>query len=102
MAPERRPGEWNGLENMEMSQRIRMYTSTWCGDCRRAKRFLDSWRVPYEEINIEETPGAADFVVEANQGRRSLPTFEVGTRVFSCSPFDAEILARELNLSDAY
>ena len=87
---------------MEFSQRIRMYTTTSCGDCRRAKRFLDSWHVPYEEINIEETPGAAEFVVQANQGRRSLPTFDVTGRVFSCSPFDPETLARELNISDAY
>ena len=87
---------------MNISQRIRVYTTTLCGDCRRAKRFLDSRHVPYEEINIEETPGAAEFVIEANQGRRAVPTFEVGTRVFPCTPFDPEVLARELNLSDAY
>jgi glutaredoxin len=58
--------------------------------------------VPYEEINIEDTPGAAEFVVGANQGRRSVPTFEVSGRVVSCSPFDPETLARELNIPDAY
>lgn len=79
-----------------------MYTTTFCGDCRRAKRLLDSWRVPYEEINIEETPGAADFVVRANQGLRSVPTFELAGRVFSCSPFDPEQLACELKIPDAY
>ena len=89
-------------ENMEISQRIRMYTSTSCSDCRRAKRFLDTWRVPYDEINIEDTPGAAEAVVKANQGRRSVPTFEVAGRVFACSPFDPETLARELNIPAAY
>ncbi len=79
-----------------------MYTSTWCGDCRRAKRFLELWRVPYEEINIEETPGAAEFVVEANRGRRSVPTFDVGGKVFSCSPFNPEALARALGISQVY
>lgn len=79
-----------------------MYTTTWCDDCRRAKRFLDSWRVPHEEINIEETPGAAEFVVEAYRGRRSVPTFDVSVRVFSCSPFDPERLAHELTMPDAY
>ena len=85
-----------------MSQRVRMYTSTTCSDCRRAKRFLESWRVPYEEINIEETPGAAEFVVQANQGRRSVPTFQVADRVFACSPFDPETLARELTIPEGY
>ena len=87
---------------MNISQRVRMYTTSSCGDCRRAKRLLDSWHVPYEEINIEETPGAAEFVVQANQGRRSVPTFHVADRVFSCSPFDPETLARELNILEAY
>jgi len=95
---------WSGdnLEDMEISQRIRKYTTTRCGDCRRAKRFLDTWRVPYEEINIEDTPGAAEFVVKTDQGRRSVPTFDVSGRVVSCSPFDPETLARELNIPDAY
>jgi glutaredoxin len=78
-----------------------MYTSAWYGDCRRAKRFLDTWRVPYEEVNIDDTPGAADFVVKANQGHRSVPTFDVAGRAFSCSPFDPETLARELNIPHA-
>jgi glutaredoxin len=92
----------DNLEDMEISQRIRLYTTTSCSDCRRAKRFLDAWRVPYDEINIEDTPGAAEFVVKANQGRRSVPTFEVAGRVFYCSPFDPETLARELNIPAAY
>lgn len=86
---------------MEISKRVRMYTTTHCGDCRRAKRLLDAWRVPYEEINIEEAPGAAEFVIQANHGRRSVPTFQVGGRVFTCSPFDPESLARELNIQGA-
>lgn len=87
---------------MDRTQRVRMYTTTSCSDCRRAKRFLDLWKVPHEEINIEETPGAAEFVVEANHGRRSVPTFEVGGRVFACSPFHPETLARELSIPEAY
>ncbi len=79
-----------------------MYTTSSCGDCRRAKRFLESRHVPYEEINIEENPAAAEFVVQANKGQRSVPTFEVGGRFFSCSPFDPETLARELNIPEGY
>lgn len=87
---------------MNISQPVRMYTTTSCSDCRRAKRFLESRHVPFEEINIEENQGAADFVVQANQGRRSVPTFEIGGRFFSCSPFDPETLAHELNIPDAF
>lgn len=81
-----------------MSSRIRMYTTGWCGDCHRAKWFLKERRVYFEEINIEETPGAADFVIFANQGKRRVPTFEVDGRTFHCSPFDPQKLTRELGL----
>lgn len=77
---------------------IRMYTTTWCGDCRRAKSFLRERGVTFEEINIETTPGAAELVMEKNQGRRKVPTFEVNGRYFDCSPFDPNRLRRELNL----
>ncbi|MGB7622325.1 MAG: glutaredoxin family protein [Terriglobia bacterium] len=43
-----------------MVQRIRIYTTKWCGDCHRAKAFLKNRDISYEEINIDETPGAAE------------------------------------------
>jgi mycoredoxin len=60
---------------------ITVYSTTWCGDCRRTKHFLDRWGVPYKEIDIEVTPGAADKVVTWSGGRRVVPTIVVGDRV---------------------
>jgi glutaredoxin 3 len=37
-------------------QPIRMYTTRWCGYCVRAKMLLDSRRIPYEEINLDDEP----------------------------------------------
>jgi mycoredoxin len=79
-------------------QKVRMYTTTYCGDCVRAKYFLTQRQISIEEINIEKTPGAADFVIRANEGKRRVPTFEVDGRTFHCSPYDPEKLARELGL----
>ena len=81
-----------------MNPKIRVYTTRWCPDCHRAKRFLSERGVPFEEINIEETEGAAEFVVKANQGKRRVPTFEVDGRVFHCSPYNPDTLTRELGL----
>ncbi len=78
---------------------IKMYTTTWCGDCRNAKRFLKEQGVAYEEINIEEEEGAADYVMKVNNGKRKVPTFEVGGRTFNLSPYDERKLRRELGLS---
>lgn len=78
---------------------LKMFTTTWCPDCRRAKRFLDEHGVAFEEINIEHVPGAAELVVANNHGKRKVPTFEHDGRYFHCSPFDAAILRDELGLA---
>ncbi|MGO9270893.1 MAG: glutaredoxin family protein [Terriglobia bacterium] len=77
---------------------IRIYSTRWCPDCRRAKYFLSLRHVQFEEINIEEVPEAEAFVRRANHGRAKVPTFEIDGRTFHCSPYDPDKLARELNL----
>jgi len=36
--------------------RIQMYTTRWCGYCVRAKALLDSRRLAYEEIHLDDDP----------------------------------------------
>ena len=81
-----------------MTSSIRMYSTSWCPDCRRARKFLQERKLTFEEIDIEEHPEAAGFVQQANGGKRKVPTFDVGGRVFHCSPFDAKKLTRELGI----
>jgi glutaredoxin 3 len=33
---------------------IQLYTTRWCGYCVRAKALLDSKRLPYEEIHLDD------------------------------------------------
>ena len=75
-----------------------MYGTTWCPDCRRAKTFLKERGVDFREVNIEEDPAGEEIVIRASDGKRKVPTLEVGGRYFACSPFDAEQLAEELNI----
>jgi mycoredoxin len=75
-----------------------MYSTTWCPDCRRAKDFLKRRGVEFSEVNIEEDPDAEDIVIEANHGKRKVPTIRVGDRFFACSPFNPNLLASELNI----
>lgn len=51
---------------------IILYSAAWCGNCRQAKHFLQEHKVPYTEIDIETTPGAADEVVRRT-GKRAIP-----------------------------
>ncbi len=73
------------------STKIKMYATTWCGDCRMAKRWFDSHNVPYEYINIEDDENAAAFVVKVNGGARSVPTI-----IFPDGSVLVEPSAREL------
>jgi glutaredoxin len=53
-----------------------VYTSTWCGDCRVAKKWLNENKIAFQEINIEETPGAAEEVMRQT-GKRAIPQFVI-------------------------
>jgi glutaredoxin len=54
--------------------------------------------VEFREVNIEQDPSAEEIVRKANDGKRKVPTLEIGGRYFACSPFDAEQLAEDLNI----
>jgi mycoredoxin len=77
---------------------VTIYTTAWCPDCHRAKSFLKERGVDYREVNIEEDPSGEDIVIKANDGKRKVPTLEVGGRYFACSPFNPVQLASELNI----
>jgi glutaredoxin len=55
---------------------IVVYTAFWCPDCREAKRFLQQHNLPFKEIDIEQTPGAAEEVVKRT-GKRAIPQFVI-------------------------
>jgi len=77
---------------------ITMYCTSWCVDCRRARKFLKDRGVSFVEVNIDEEPDAEDLIMQVNHGRRKVPTIKIGERFFACSPFDPHILSSELNI----
>ena len=58
-----------------------MYSTEWCGYCKRLKSQLNEIGITFEEINIEEVPGTAEIVEKVNGGNRTVPTlvFSDGT-----------------------
>lgn len=60
---------------------VTMYSTTWCGYCQRLKRGLQSEGIEFAEVNIELDPDAAELVMRANGGNRTVPTlvFDDGT-----------------------
>ncbi len=70
-----------------MDGKLKVYTTTWCGDCKVTKRMLEQLEVTFEEINIEDDAEAADYVVRLNGGRRSVPTLVYDGQAASLSGF---------------
>lgn len=58
-----------------------MYTTEWCGYCKRLKSQLNSIGIHFDEVNIEAVPGTAEIVEKVNGGNRTVPTlvFSDGT-----------------------
>lgn len=53
---------------------LTMYSTTWCGYCRRLKTQLEREGIAFTEVNIERDPAAAEYVMNANGGNQTVPT----------------------------
>ncbi|MHB1613284.1 MAG: mycoredoxin [Actinomycetes bacterium] len=53
---------------------LMMYTTVWCGYCRRLKAQMDRAGIGYVEVDIEQDPAAAEYVREVNAGNQTVPT----------------------------
>jgi mycoredoxin len=53
---------------------VTMYTTSWCGYCVRLKRMMQTEGITFAEVNIEVDAQAADVVMAANGGNRTVPT----------------------------
>ncbi|MER5326677.1 mycoredoxin [Streptosporangium canum] len=73
---------------------LTVYTTTWCGPCKRLKSQLTREGISYQEIDIERNPDAAQFVMSVNNGNQTVPTvlFDDGTAV--TNPSVREVKAR--------
>ena len=70
-----------------------MYSTTWCGYCRRLKLQLDEAGIAYREVNIERDPEAATFVEQVNRGNQTVPTLLYPSGRTATHPSFAEVKA---------
>ena len=75
----------------ESDRDVLLYVNAWCGDCRRAIRFLDEYEIPYRTIDLDDQPEAAEVVQALNRGSRSVPTIVVDGVHVATEPSRAEL-----------
>lgn len=68
-----------------------VYGTTWCPDCRRAKRILEEAGTRFHEINLDQDPKSEALVLARSGGRRVVPTLLVGDRVWLFNPAAARL-----------
>ncbi|WP_405141507.1 mycoredoxin [Sphaerisporangium sp. NBC_01403] len=76
---------------------LKVYTTSWCGPCKRLKSQLAREGISYQEIDIEANPDAAKFVMSVNGGNQVVPTvvLEDGTALTNPSVIQLKgLLAR--------
>ena len=60
---------------------VTIYTLPYCRYCRELTQLLVEHGVPFEEIDVVRTPGAAATMLRLNQGQRAAPTIRIGSQV---------------------
>lgn len=73
---------------------VTMFTTTWCGYCRRLKSQLDRVGIGYTEVDIEQHPDAADMVMRLNDGNQTVPTLLFPDGSAATNPSLAQVQAR--------
>jgi thioredoxin reductase (NADPH) len=79
------------MSSANPSDELVVYGATWCPDCRRAKTFLTTHRVPFTWIDLEEHPDQVAEVEARNGGKRIIPTILFPDGTFLAEPSNDEL-----------
>ncbi|WP_320047585.1 glutaredoxin 3 [uncultured Ilyobacter sp.] len=88
-----------------MKKEITIYTKKNCPYCIRAKMLLDSKKVNYTEIDVEDHPEQREVMITRSNGRKTVPQIFIGEfHVGGCDDLyalnDSKRFDSLLNLSD--
>jgi mycoredoxin len=81
-----------------MTQSVTVYTTTYCGPCRRLKRSLDEAGIAYTEVNVEHDETAAEWVMTINAGDRTVPTVKFVDDTTLTNPTVEQVAAKLADL----
>jgi thioredoxin reductase (NADPH) len=76
---------------MDKSDSIVIYSTVWCPDCKRAKKFFGEQRIPYVNVDIEQDAEAMALVEKVNHGKRVIPTIIFPDASILVEPSNAQL-----------
>lgn len=82
-----------------MPEPLTMYTTRWCGFCRRLKSQLARDGIEMLEVDIEADPAAAEYVMSVNGGNQTVPTIVFADGSALTNPSAAQVKARLTELA---
>jgi mycoredoxin len=77
-----------------MTVQFTMYSTPWCGYCHRLKGQLGREGITFDEVDIEQQPGAAEIVMAANNGNQTVPTLVYVDGTSQTNPSLAQVKAK--------
>ena len=60
-----------------MTQPVTMYTTVWCGYCRRLERQMTAAGIAFRKVDIDIERDFGDRIQAATGGYRTVPTIEI-------------------------
>jgi mycoredoxin len=73
---------------------VTMYSTPWCGYCQRLKSQMTREGIEFTEVDIEQDPAAAEFVMSVNGGNQTVPTLLFPDGTAATNPSLKEVQGR--------
>ena len=80
---------------------VTMFTTQWCGYCVRLKKLMQREGIEFAEVDIENDAAAADVVMQANGGNRTVPTLLFADGTALTNPSIDQVKSQLGQLSEA-
>lgn len=66
---------------MERSSDVTMFSTAWCGYCRRLKRQMEQAGISFTEVDLDDDPSHDAKIIATTGGYRTVPTLDVNGRL---------------------
>lgn len=77
---------------------LTVYSAPWCPHCKRVKKFLAAHRVPYDVVDLDESPKNVERLKAVQGGGQIIPTVVYADGTYDVNPGD-ETLATRIGLT---